>query len=627
MHNPIFHEEPIASAIADLPEDTPAEALFLDGDATLTHGTIRQQIAKTRALFTDLRLAPCDRVVIASADDATVSTLYGATLTAGLTAIVIDPRASAAELTVLINHAEPTVVFADAEVADRSMAVSRDTNAQLVRIAPPTSRRTSFGLLLRGRRRGSDEVSYPNMLSRFEPESPIHTQDPDATALILFTSGTTSQPKGVELTFRNLSAQMKTFRQHYAIGAGSVVVNHLPLHHTDGLHQGPLIALAAGATVVRPGPITMQTLGSMLDTVYRKTASHLITVPTVLEMMMRLPEEYDDSFSSPKFRFIGSTAGFLAQHTWQAIEERFGVMVVNSYGLTETTSEALYCGPTEETRRLGTVGKPIDCEAMLADADGNPVPADEAGELCIRGENVMRGYFRAPEATAASFRDGWLRTGDLARRDEDGFFQIVGRLKSVIVRGGTTVYPEDVAEALLSSDDVAAASVIGVQDDLLGEQIVACVVARGEPTDDLKGSLLDHCRQKLAPEKVPDRIVALDALPYGPSGKVDIGSLRTIVGQMDAGEEEDASSLSEMVLSIAANAFGRARGELSPSTALDDDSVVDSLRYLEFVMALERRFKIRLSPRETMSMRRLEDAISVVEAHSDTFAVASGATT
>lgn len=190
---------------------------------------------------------------------------------------------------------------------------------------------------------------------------------------------------------------------------------------------GPVVAFISGATVYRPGRFRIADLPELMITVRRERITHFIVVPTMLSLMMRLDEKYNDSFKASDLRVLRSSADLLDPTLWRAFERRFDVAVTNSYGLTETVCEALYCGPAAETKRIGTIGKPIDCEARVVDDSGNDVPAGEAGELWVRGSNVMKGYFRQPEATAAVLKHGWYHTGDLARVDTDGFFAIVGR--------------------------------------------------------------------------------------------------------------------------------------------------------------------------------------------------------
>lgn len=599
--------------LAGLMERAPARRPFLAGGQGPTYGELREKVGQARGLLRRLGVERGNRVAIASGDDLAVALIYAACLTSGVTSVVLDPQASPSEITLLVGRARPKAVFADREILAAAGALARATSAALVAVAPAERKRNAFGLLLR--RGGGDAApAFPALLDGEAPAEATAPSSADDCALILFTSGTTSQPKGVQLSFKNLSAQMATFQRQYGFDAESVIVNHLPLHHSDGLNQGPLLAFVTGATLVRPGAVTMQTLGTLMDAVYRERATHLVTVPTVLAMMLRLPADYDDSFSQPAFRFVASTAGPLAEEVWRQVEARFRTLVVNSYGLTETAIEALYCGPGADTRLVGTIGKPVDCEARIVDEAGEEVAPGEPGELWLRGDNVMLGYLDQPEATAAVLQGGWLRTGDLATCDPEGFYRIVGRKKSLIVRGGINIYPEDVTAALLSCPDVLQAATVGVPDELLGEQVVACVVPRTAGSDPAQGAM-ERCRAVLAPEKLPNRIVVLEALPFGPSGKVELQALRALVQDAAANPSAEGGSLADRVLDLAASVFQARREELSPASGDEEVAGWDSLNYLEFVLALERRFAFKMTPREVMGIRRLGDAIAVVERH------------
>jgi len=595
-----------------LSDRIPDRRSFLAGRHRLSFGELREQVALTRGLFTRLGLGSGARVVIATSDDVAVSLLYAACLSSGVTAVVLDAQASAAETLVLIGKAKPQAIFADSAVLERSGPLSKAAAAAVIPVATKAVKRSSFGLLLR---RGEPDPgeSFPALLKGERPAPLASPTSVDDCALVLFTSGTTSQPKGVQMSFRNLAAQMATFRRQYGFDAASIASNHLPLHHSDGLNQGPLLAFATGATLLRPPAVTMQSLGELLDSAYRERATHLVTVPTVLAMMLRLPRDYDDAFRYDDFRFLASTAGPLNEAVWRHVEERFGVRVVNSYGLTETCIEALYCGPDENTRRIGTIGKPVDCSARIVTEDGREAETGERGELWLSGDNIMLGYLDQPEATAEVLRDGWLRTGDLAMRDADGFYRIAGRKKSVIIRGGTNVYPEDVTAALLACPAVAQAATLGLPDDLLGERVVACVTARHSDGPELAQRVMEHCRQTLPPEKLPNRIEVLETLPFGPSGKVELEKLRQHVTARADGGVSLGAPLAGRVLAVAAAVFQARLEELSPESGDDDVAGWDSLNYLEFVMSLERQFNFRMAPRDVMSIRRLADAIAVVE--------------
>lgn len=603
----------LTEMLRGLAPDMRASSTFVTGAVEMSWGDLAERVARTRGLLARLGVGSGDRIALVSNDDLAVCGLYGACLLSGVVAVVVDPDASASEVNVLLAKAKVSAVFADQPVIDRAGTLQNDDAVPIIAIAAGPAK-TGFGLLVRRKNKGSAASdTYPAMLDaeslvEDRPELPN-----EAPALILFTSGTTSQPKGVVMTRGNLAAQLVTFAHHYGYAPASRIGNHLPLHHSDGLNQGALLAMSLGSTWIRPAAADMQSLGDMLDLLQRNRATHLITVPTVIAMMTRLPEAWNDAFSGDDFEFISSTAGHLDETIWATVEERFGTQIVNSYGLTETVMEALYCGPSETTRRVGTIGKPVDCETRLVDDEGNDVAPGEIGELWLRGENIMAGYFEHPEATSAVLTDdGWLRTGDLARSD-DGFFSIAGRKKSVIIRGGINVYPEDVNTVLVTAPGVLAASTVGVPDPFVGELVVACVTAdAGSDPDTVSATLMAQCRAELAEEKVPNRIFVVDELPYGPSGKVELAKVVQMSLDLMGGTIEGGSTR-DQVLHVAARVFGQPVEELSEASNPDMTPGWDSLTFLELIMELERQFDMSIAPRDVMTMASLDDAISLVE--------------
>lgn len=601
--------------IAEIKARTGRKRPFLVGAPALSYGELFDAIGKTSHLFKDMGLAVGDRVVIACGDERDVAALYLACLATGVTAVMIDPASSAAEANLLITLAEPGIAFLDESLFAEASSIATEEGARVIAVKRAEPSRTTFGLLRRRKAAepGADD-SYPGVLEPLPGElATLGDVAADTTAVILFTSGTTSRPKGVELTHGNLFAQFATFERHYGFDGQSRILNHLPLHHTDGLHQGPALALFCGGAWLRPPPVTLNTLPDLLYMAYRDQATHLVTVPTVFALMLRLPDEFDDSFRGPEFRFALSTAGYLEENLWRAIEDRFGVMVVNSYGLTETVSEALYCGPSPETRVLGTIGRPIDCEARIVDSAGADVPAETEGELLLRGGNIMKGYFRNPEATAEVLRDGWLFTGDLATVDGDGIYRIVGRKKNVIIRGGLNVYPEDVTNGILEVAGVLDAVTFGLDDAMLGEKVVSCVTLDGT-REHTATSLVAQCRDSMTPERIPNDIFIVDDLPRGPAGKVELQKVKTLAQQLGAAALGDVDgSTRDKVFTIASSVFKVPVDTLSGRS--DDQSTEgwDSLSHLELIMSLERSFGVRLGPREVMNIRYLDDAVDVVE--------------
>lgn len=580
----------------------PTKAFVATPERTITFGRLRQAMGQAAGLFTRLGLVAGDRMVLCTADDARFIELFFGALRSGITPAIVDPESQIDEAKALVAAADPGAVFVDERLArDGALRAAAPKGARVLALG------AGGGVLPPG----ADEwLALDGESARALP----HGIDDGLVAMILFTSGTTSRPKGVEITHANLAAHLATWRRHYGYDESARLLNGLPLHHTDGLTHGPVIALAVGGTVYRPGRFSVQQVPEQFRVLRDERITHFITVPTVLALMLRLGEDHADAFKGRDFRFIRSNAGPLNEALWRAFEERFGVMVVNAYGLTETVCEGIYCGPTPETRRMGTIGKPVDCAIRFVDDAGRDVAEGEVGEILIRGANVMKGYYNAPEQTAAAFRDGWLVTGDLARRDADGFVWIVGRKKNVIITGGINVYPEDVTRTIQTMPGVRDAVTVGAPDEVWGERVVACVEAErpGVMTPEL---VVAYCRTKLAKEKVPSRVLVVDALPRGPVGKVVLTEVKRIVASMNETAPASRFTMDHEfdVYKLAANAFKVHFRELAPDSSPDTVKGWDSLAHVDFLFAVEKKFGIRFSPKDIMNIRTLGETLAALK--------------
>lgn len=600
---------PLVAEIDNAFANNPASKPLIVGESSLSYGEAGEQVRRLGGWFRELGFEPGDRVMVISGNDNAVAVMVFALVRCGIAAALVNPEAPADEILNLCRASEAAGAILDSAI-DESAKVAETMGFPVLRIEDAGKRSGGLmGRLLRRKEDPSDDVAtFPGALREYpEMETAPGDVSADQTAMILFTSGTTSRPKGVELTHRNISAQCAVFRSQYEYDPDSRILNVLPFHHTDGLNQGPFVALLAGATVFRRMKFSVQRLGELLDSIYADRITHFVTVPTVLALILRLGEDHEDCFKTTDFKYVLSTAAYLDDGIWTAIEDRFGATVVNSYGLTETVSEALYCGPDETTRRLGTIGKPVGCEARIVAADGNPVARGEVGELAICGDIVMKGYFGQPEETAAVLRDGWFLTGDLARLDEDGFYSIVGRKKNVIISGGINVYPEDVTSVLMEKDGVLDAVTFGLENELWGEVAVSCVVPDGK-TDITLDQLTEHCRSRMSPESVPSRIYFMDEFPRGPAGKAVIGDVKERVLTLENAASTEGGSVFEQIRSIAAACFNTAPENLSPQSAPESTEGWDSLAHVNFIVAIEDSFGVKFSPRQIMMLETLQHA-------------------
>jgi len=588
---------------------------YLVGPQDCTFAQLEADVAALAQFFA-LNQLDGKRVIVATQQDRALLTCFCAALLAGATAAILDPKAPTPELSALVNAADAGGMIADAEVLDRLASADglRQVPVQIP-VNRPAPARGSFRVF--GDRKSAAEANdFAGVLAQHVGAKLQATDvDDEAIAYILFTSGTTSRPKGVTISHRALFAQMQTFIRNYGLDDRSRVMNLLPFHHTDGLTQGAMMCLLAGSTFVRPYAFTADILPQMLNDLYKHAVTHLVTVPSVLALTRTLESSFDGAFDYPEFRFVVSTAAFLEPSLWQSCEERFGIQVVNVYGLTETVCETLYSGPAPEHRRLGSVGKPIDSSAKIVDEEGRELGDGQIGELLVAGDHLMSGYFNNPEATAEVLQDGWFRTGDLARRDKDGFYFITGRKKDLIISGGLNIYPEDVNGVLRSIPGVIDAATFGLPDPMWGERAVSCVVC-DDGADPSEEELVAQFLERASRQKLPREIVRLECFPRGPAGKVIMSELKRLYAtragrdQPEGGDSE--ADVSARLYSIAAQVLRCSPDHLSPASEPDTVPGWTSLSHVEMMLAIEEGFGFKLSSRDIMRFRSLGDAMEIV---------------
>lgn len=582
--------------------------VLVAGEKTLTYGELLRRAELLTGLFRKGGLSPGDRAVVSTADDIEAVTFFLSLLRNGITAVMIDPETPAPQARALISAARPKAVFLDSGIRG---GWRPDNDLFTVEIRKNTGGRDSLFDKLIKKRASSDGIGYPAVLDTLCPAAAPADIPSWLTAYVIFTSGTTSRPRGVEISHGSLFHHLGTLSRQFGYGGSSRIMNVLPLHHADGLIQGPVVAFFNGCSVHRPMPFTVQNIHGLLDRVYSERITHLVAVPTMLSLIHRFAGGYEDCFATEDFRFIISTAAYLEEGLWRDFEERFRTRIANVYGLTETVAGSFFSGPGDD-HRIGTIGKPADCAARIVDESGRTVPPGSAGELEISGGHLMKGYLDDPGATSGALKDGWLLTGDIAIEDDDGFYRIAGRKKNVIISGGINVHPEEVSEVLKAHPSVIDAVTFGVKDEVRGERIISCVTlssGAGTRTQDL----VDFCRAQLAPSKAPERVHILPELPKGPSGKVIIDSVRRMVTEAAAHSDEDRGrDLRSRVFSAAARSFRVPASELTPNSNSSNTPGWDSLGHIEFAASLEEEFGVALATVDILSIRSLMDAERII---------------
>jgi long-chain acyl-CoA synthetase len=343
----------------------------------------------------------------------------------------------------------------------------------------------------------------------------------DSLALIIYTSGTTGRPKGVMLDHANVAAMCRMIIDGIGLDETDHSLLVLPLFHVNGIVVSVLSPLLAGGRATVAARFSASTFFASVE---RARPTYFSAVPAIYAMLVALPDEVRPDTSSLR-RVICGAAPMPAELIAR-FEHRFGVPIVEGYGLSEGTC-ASTLNPPHGPRKPGTVGLPLPGQTVaVMDADGNLLDDGSAGEVVVRGPNVMRGYLGLPDETARTVVDGWLHTGDVGRFDADGYLVLVDRIKDMIIRGGENIYPKEIENVLHAHPAVLEAAVVGVPDPVLGEVPVAHVV----PLPDAEvtpGELIEHCRGSLARIKVPVTVSITDALPRNPVGKIDKRRLRS----------------------------------------------------------------------------------------------------
>jgi long-chain acyl-CoA synthetase len=400
----------------------------------------------------------------------------------------------------------------------------------VITAAPLLPGLAATGLALRPVVVGGDRVELPPGAIAWEaairdgspaPVRPEGDVGPDDVATCLYTSGTTGRPKGTMLTHDNLTFDIAAALQVFTAGPEDRFLCVLPLFHSFAQMACLIAATAAAATLVllprfRPA--------EALEVIGRERVTIFPGVPAMFAALLATIRDAS-SYDLSSLRLVVTGGAPMPLPVLEAFERGFGVTILEGNGPTEAGPVA-YVNPERGPRKPGSVGLPLPgVEVRIVDPAGRDLPPGEVGEILIRGRNVMKGYLGQPELTAQTVRDGWLHTGDLGRRDADGYVFIVDRLKDLILVGGLNVYPREVEEALLRHPAVADAAVVGVADPLRGEEVVAFVVPRPDAAP-AAAELIAHCRRLLANYKCPRRVLFRSELPKNAAGKVEKALLR-----------------------------------------------------------------------------------------------------
>ncbi len=481
--------------------DAPAVSF---GTSNWTWAELARRVRRNAAAQRAAGLAPGDRIAVLDLNHPSCLELTLACAQVGTANAVVNFRLAPPEIVYVINDAKARLLFVGPEFAG---AVDK-IRAQL----PAVERVIHIG--------GAND-EYEAWLAAQEPDTHIHAADAGDCFLQLYTSGTTGFPKGAMLTHRGMVAHSRSLADEQDMGPESRVQVAMPLFHVGGTSYS-LLAISAGAHILMmrlPDP------AAALAMLEAERITHTFYVPALMAAMNQVPGAAERDYSALKSLCYGASP--MPLPVMRASLKLFPGIMQQVYGMTEQSGVVSTLGPSDHAdpavaHRLVSAGKPIQgVEIEIRDPiDGAPVATGQPGEIWVRSEQIMRGYWGKPEATAAAITaDGWLRSGDGGHIDADGYVYVTDRIKDMIISGGENIYPAEIERVLAEHPSVADVAVIGVPDERWGEVPKAVVVAAPGAAVDVE-QLLAYCREHVAAFKCPKTVDVVDALPRNPTGKV-----------------------------------------------------------------------------------------------------------
>jgi len=466
----------------------PDRAAIKVDDGELSYAALDDASARAAGLLRAKGIEPGDRVGIMLPNVPYFAVCYYGALRAGAVIVPMNPLLKHREVAFYLGDSDAKVIFAWHQFAEAAQSGAEQAGADCVPVEPG---------------------EFEALLARSDQLRVVVERDADDTAVILYTSGTTGKPKGAELTHGNLLRNVEVSVGLFGLDERAVTLGALPFFHSFGQ------TCALNATVAVGGCLMLIPRfdgGKALEVLERDRVTVFEGVPTMYAAMLNHPQADRADTSALEVCVSGGAA--MPVEVMHAFEEKFGCAILEGYGLSETSPVASF-NRRDRERKPGSIGLPIDgVEMKLVDEH------DGVGEIAIRGHNVMKGYWRRDDATAEAIdADGWFKTGDMAKVDEDGYFFIVDRKKELVIRGGFNIYPREIEEVLYEHPDVREAAVIGIPHDDLGEEVAAAVALK-DGAEASAAELRDYVKERVAAYKYPRQVWLVDELPKGPTGKI-----------------------------------------------------------------------------------------------------------
>ena len=477
-----------------------APALSAPGRSPLAFGSLRALIGDTLAALNGIGIGRNDRVAIVLPNGPEMAACFIA-CASGVTSAPLNPAYRADEFEFYLSDLNAKALIVERGSNSPAVDVAKKLGVRIIELLPQLE---------------AGAGAFKLDLAPGTATASGGYAQPDDISMVLHTSGTTSRPKIVPLSQRNLAASAQNIRDTLRFRADDCGLNIMPLFHIHGLIAGVMAPLAAGSQVFcTPGFNALKFFGWMDEA----KPTWFTAVPTMHQAIASRAGKNLDIIKRHPLRFMRSSSSSMPPQVIREAEEIFGAPLVEAYGMTEATHQMASNPLPPAARKPGTVGVAAGPEVAIMAEDGSLLPRGETGEIVIRGPNVTAGYESNPKANAEAFENGWFRTGDQGVMDAEGYISITGRLKEIINRGGEKVSPREVDEILMDHPAVAQVVCFGMPHPKLGEEVAACVVLR-EGQAATERELQEFVGKRAADYKVPKKILFMEEIPKGATGKL-----------------------------------------------------------------------------------------------------------
>ncbi|MBW1772574.1 MAG: AMP-binding protein [Deltaproteobacteria bacterium] len=471
----------------------------------LTYGRLRGDSVRLGQYLMMQGLEKGDKVSLMLTNGYQAAKLFIGTIYSGFVVAPLNLLAQASRLEYVLDHSDARIVFYTKDLEERLQNALKKITRDIILVEIDNN---------------AEDILPPE--GELEGlELPPVTEEDDA--LLLYTSGTTGVPKGVILSHKNMVAGGEYTTMAHELTPEDRALCSLPLYHINGEIVTAVTPLVSGGSVVMPHKFSVSNFWEFISD-YRCT--WFSVVPTIISYLTSATDIEGKGHHLEQVRFGRSASSALPPYLHKSFEKTFKISIVETMGLTETAAPVFSNPMDPKMRKYGSPGQAVGNEARIVDKKGDVVPMGTKGEIMIRGDNVMKGYYKDPERTAEALEpNGWFHTGDLGYMDEDGFVFVTGRIKELIIKGGENISPGEIDDVMYSHPSILDAAAVGIPDERYGEDILCCCVLK-PGCDCTVEELKQHCLEHLGEFKTPKVIRVVEDLPKGPSGKIQRLKLR-----------------------------------------------------------------------------------------------------